>query len=257
MQRRVLLVVLMALMVLLVSGYSFGQEEFESLVEEAKQAYEAGNLTGAEELYREAISLDEQNAALYYNLGNLYYDMGQYGEAIAAYENSISRGAEDLRVYYNLGNAYYEHGNFDAALEAYREARSVGEGEGPDGQLTVNTAKALLQLDRSGEARSLLEGYLSQNSGDALGWFHLGNIAYDEGALEEAAAHYSQAAENRQGFTRAEFNLGNTLYRLGSYREAAAAFGAVVSREPENRDAIYNLGLSYLSLAETLTEEEE
>lgn len=254
MQRTLLLAALTAIFL---GGYSFGQEEFEAVVEEAKQAYEAGNLSAAEELYREAISLDEQNAALYYNLGNVYYDIGSYGEAIAAYENSIDRGAEDLRVYYNLGNAYYQHGNFDAALAAYRDARKAEEGEGPDGRLTVNTAKALLQLDRPAEARSLLEEQLSRSSGDALAWFHLGNIAYDEGAYEEAASHYARAAENGDAFTRAEFNLGNTLYRLGSYREAAAAFDAVVSREPENRDAIYNLGLSYISLAETLANEEE
>ncbi|MFW6338466.1 MAG: tetratricopeptide repeat protein, partial [Alkalispirochaetaceae bacterium] len=78
MQRRVLLVVLAGLVL---STHSFAQEDFESLVEEAKQAYEGGNLEEAEELYREAISLDDENAALYYNLGNLYYDMERFGEA--------------------------------------------------------------------------------------------------------------------------------------------------------------------------------
>lgn len=245
------------LLFLLVTGFSFGQEEFESVVEAAKEAYEAGEPAEAEELYQEAISLDEENAALYYNLGNIYYDTKRYGEAIAAYENSIDRGADDLRVYYNLGNSYYEQGNFDAALDAYQNGREVGVGEGPNGQLTVNTAKTLRQLDREQEARGLLQEYLTDSPGDALGWFHLGNIAYDGGAYEEAATYYSRAAENQSGFTRAEFNLGNTLYQLGSYREAAAAFSAVVSREPENRDALYNLGLSYLSLAETLRNEEE
>jgi tetratricopeptide (TPR) repeat protein len=233
------------------------EEEFEALVDRAQQAYQAGNLPEAEELYRQAISLDDQNAALYYNLGNVYYDMGSYGEAIAAYDKSVELGGDDLRVYYNLGNAYYRRGNFDAALAAYEDAREAGEGEGPDGQLSVNTAKTLRQLGRDQEARALLEDYLGQNSGDALGWFHLGNIVYDAGEYEQAASHFSRAVESREGFIRAQFNLGNTLYRLGSFREAAAAFEAVVSGEPDNADAIYNLGLSYLSLAERLREEEE
>lgn len=255
MQRRIPVLVVI---LLLLGGFLVAQEEeFQAVVDEARQAYREGNLEGAETLYREAISMDEENAALYYNLGNVYYDMGSYREAIAAYQDSLERGAEDLRVYYNLGNAYYEGGNFDAALDAYRDARAAGEGEGPDGQLTVNTAKTLRQLERDEEARELLRGYLAQNSGDALGWFHLGNITYDAGEYEAAASHFSRAVELRQGFTRAQFNLGNALYRLGSYREAAGAFEAVLSREPDNRDAIYNLGLSYISLAETLANEEE
>lgn len=245
-------------MLLLLGGFLMAQEEdFQAIVDEAQEAYRGGNLERAEELYREALAMDEENAALYYNLGNVYYDRGSYGEAIAAYENSLERGGEDLRVYYNLGNAYYEGGNFDAALAAYRDAREAGEGEGPDGQLTVNTAKTLRQLGRDQEARELLKGYLSENSGDALGWFHLGNIAYDAGEYEAAASHFSGAVEQQQGFTRAQFNLGNTLYRLGSYREAAEAFEAVLSREPDNQDAIYNLGLSYISLSESLAGEEE
>lgn len=236
----------------------YGQEDgFQQLVNEAQSAYDSGSYQEAVELYREAIDLDEENAALYYNLGNVYYDMGSYAEAVTAYENSLDRGASDLRVYYNLGNAYYRQGDMEAALAAYEDAQAAGEGEGPDGQLTVNQARTLMQLDRMEEARGLLEGYVEENGEDRNAWFHLGNIAYDQGDLESAAAHYSRATEIDPAFTRGHFNLGNALYRIGAYDQAAEAFEQVLEAEPENSDAMYNLGLSYIALADSLPSEGE
>lgn len=230
---------------------------FETTIEAAAEAYEEGDLAEAEELYRTALEEDPENAAIYYNLGNIHYDRGEYGRAIAAYENAVDRGGRDLRLFYNLGNAYYGHGNFDAALEAYRDARAAGDGEGSDGALTVNSAKTLLQLGRTAEARELLQGQVEENSEDSRGWFYLGNIAYEGEDYEAAAGHFRRAVELEAGLIQGHFNLGNTLFRLEEYRGAAEAFNEVVSRRPNDTDAIYNLGLSYIRLAENLSSSEE
>lgn len=235
-----------------------GAPSFEQLVERAGAAYEEGAYARAEQLYRSALEEDPENAAIYYNLGNIYYDRREYGRAIAAYENAVDAGGDDLRLHYNLGNAYYENQNFDAALESYRRARAAGDGEGPDGALTVNTAKTLMQLDQQEEARTLLAAFLEENPQASRAAFQLGNILYDAGEYEGAAVRFARAVELEPELVRGYFNLGNALYRLEEYREAADAFSRVVERRPEDRDALYNLGLSYISLAERLgTPEEE
>lgn len=263
--------VLVTVCVLFFSPALFGQEgepsddvgsaddrrSFEELVEAAGNAYDGGEYGRAEELYQAALEQDPENAAIYYNLGNIYYDRGEYGRAVAAYENSVDAGGEDLRLHYNLGNAYYENENFDAALNAYREARDAGEGEGPDGALTINTAKSLMQLDRRDEAKALLQDFLEENPDASRAAFQLGNILYDEEAYQEAAARFALAVELEPELLRGYFNLGNTLFRLGEYRRAAEAFSQVVSRRPDDRDALYNLGLSYIGLAESLGSPEE
>ncbi len=50
---------------------------------------------------------------------------GRTAEAIRAYENVVSQGVDDANLYFNLGNAYYQNGDLGRAILNYRRAAQL------------------------------------------------------------------------------------------------------------------------------------
>ena len=59
----------------------------------------AGELVDAQERVR----LNPDDADAHYNLGNAYYDLGQYQEAVASYKEAIRIKPDYAKAHYNLG----------------------------------------------------------------------------------------------------------------------------------------------------------
>jgi tetratricopeptide (TPR) repeat protein len=57
-----------------------------------------------------------------YNLGNKYYQEGDYPAAIDAYNSTISE-VKASAVFYNLGNSFFKNGQIGKAILNYRRAR--------------------------------------------------------------------------------------------------------------------------------------
>ena len=50
------------------------------------------------------------------NAANQLYVSGHYGEAARIYEQELARGVQDSAVYFNLGNAYFQQGDMGRAV---------------------------------------------------------------------------------------------------------------------------------------------
>jgi cytochrome c-type biogenesis protein CcmH/NrfG len=62
---------------------------------------------------------DPQNAELRTQIGNVYYDMGQYRKAADAYEESLKLRPQDAGVETDLATCYHELGQDDKALSIF------------------------------------------------------------------------------------------------------------------------------------------
>ncbi|MBR8828001.1 MAG: glycosyltransferase [Gomphosphaeria aponina SAG 52.96 = DSM 107014] len=86
---------------------------------------EEGDIIGEIASYKKAIALDSQQPHwVYFTLGKLLLDQGEWKEAIAVYLQGISlyQDQADWGVYVNLGDALNGLGKLDEAAAAYREA---------------------------------------------------------------------------------------------------------------------------------------
>ena len=63
-------------------------------------------------------------------LGNGLYEAGSYSEAVEVYEELVARGVRSGALYYNLGNAYFKLGELGRAILNYRRALRVDPGDG-------------------------------------------------------------------------------------------------------------------------------
>ncbi len=72
---------------------------------DAEKAYQSANYNEAVVLYEQIIGQGKESAALYYNLGNAYYRLGQNGKAILNYERALRLKPGDSDTRENLALA--------------------------------------------------------------------------------------------------------------------------------------------------------
>ena len=103
----------------------------------ANQRFKAGDFAGAAAAYEKILSAEGPRASVYYNLGNAYQNLKQYGPAILAYERARLLTPRDPDLLANLAlarkaaAAFEETGRdprLDAALEFPESQRMVMAG---------------------------------------------------------------------------------------------------------------------------------
>ena len=124
---------LLNIFMVLVFAVSFAQDKEKELqLQKANNyVYEGNELIGSEDYisaemeYRKAISEQPTTIAGTYNLGNSYYQKGQYDEALfrhtQAAENATSK-AEKHKAYHNIGNILMQNKQCKEAVEAFKNA---------------------------------------------------------------------------------------------------------------------------------------
>ncbi len=99
-------------------GDSYAYSIYAAVLNELKMYDEAINAE------RNAINYensDEKKGALYFDLGNFYYNKGLKDIAIQNYTKSLQYNGNIDSSYYMLGTAYYELKNYDKALESWKK----------------------------------------------------------------------------------------------------------------------------------------
>ncbi|WCO01878.1 tetratricopeptide repeat protein [Psychroserpens ponticola] len=119
----------------LVSALSFAQDKNKEKELQFQKAnnfvYEGNELVGSDDYisaemeYRKAISEQPNTIAGTYNLGNSYYEKGQYDEALfrhtQAAKNATSK-AERHKAYHNIGNILMKNKKCKEAVVAFKDA---------------------------------------------------------------------------------------------------------------------------------------
>lgn len=94
-------IIVSLLCLLLSSGLSFGDTHQETL-ERANTAYYKNQFNVAEQLYKNLLAQGISNGHLFYNLANVYYRKGEFGEALQYYYKALRFLPRDADVRANL-----------------------------------------------------------------------------------------------------------------------------------------------------------
>ncbi|GAA4268959.1 hypothetical protein GCM10022257_10600 [Hyunsoonleella aestuarii] len=120
------------LLITLITSLAFAQEK-EALLALKKAnnyVYEGNNLVeedfvSAEMAYRKALSNQPTSVAGVYNLGNSYYEKGNYEEALYRHQQAIKNAttkAEKHKAYHNIGNILMKNKKCKEAVESFKSA---------------------------------------------------------------------------------------------------------------------------------------
>jgi len=113
---------------------------------------ELGKLQEAIDEFKQVVRLaikDEPKILALYNIGNAYFDLGQYREARDAYQHAIKLNPTLSKPHNNLGLAYAAAGQLAEALAEFKRAVQL---KGDYAEAHYNLGVAYLQLGRKQEA---------------------------------------------------------------------------------------------------------
>lgn len=78
--------------------------------------------------YQRALKIDPGHVPSLINLGNIYYELGEFSRAREMYARATGLDSENPRTHFNLGNACDEVGDLLGAARAYRRAIALWPG---------------------------------------------------------------------------------------------------------------------------------
>lgn len=90
---------------------------------------------------QQAIALDPNNPQQYVDLGGVYYQLGQYDEAMRYFQVAITLKNDYANAYYNFGHAYEAKGELDKALTIYEQVRSLVQSQNDKANVDKITAE--------------------------------------------------------------------------------------------------------------------
>ena len=204
--------------------------------------YDAGEYDDAITDYNQAIDLDSNIAAAYYNRGVAYTKLGKYAEAIGDLTQAIALDPQDAAAYNNRGIAYRNLGKYAEAIADYDQAIAL------DPKYAVaysNRGVANNHLGKYAEAIADYTQAIVLDPKYAVAYSNRGGAYAELGKYAEAIADYDQAIALDPKYAVAYNNRGYAYDDLGKYAEAIADYTQAIVLNPKYAAAYNNRGVAH------------
>jgi tetratricopeptide (TPR) repeat protein len=211
-----------------------------------------GDLDRAASVMHTLVDLDSDNVEVLYLAQQIYSDLA---------EDTLNKlailGPGSARMQQVIAERLINSGDLKGAIEHYRKALEI---DPRLAEVHYELGEAILQQaqsDPATQAEAEKEFRAAQTlEGDTANLeCEFGRIAFLQGDMDQAYAHYKRAFELNPGDSEAEEGLGRLLAATGKPEEAMKYLRMAVQSDPLNAEAHYRLSTNCRKLG--LTEEAE
>jgi protein O-GlcNAc transferase len=203
--------------------------------------YQCGHHEEAGRLIRLALATNPEDPAALCNLGVVLRELKRLDEALASFDKAIALQSDYADARYNRGNTLKDLNRLEEAIESYGTAISLK----PDYVKAYNNRGISLQrLKRLDEALANYETAIALRPDDADAHYNRGNTLTGLKRPEEAVASYDKAIALKPDYAKAHKNRGIALQHLMRLDEAAASFDRAIALEPDNAEAFIARGIT-------------
>jgi len=203
-----------------------------------------------------AAELKSTAFSTYFGLGQAYFNMKRYNDAISSFNRAEPLAAkegnpeaEKARVHIFRGSAHYRNNNYSEAVNDLREAIRTSS---QDWTLFFMLGASYFNLNRTDEAIQTLEKAIALKPGEASVGDILGKAYLKNGIQALSEKRYQEAAQTLLRAKTHDSNNGYVNYNLGEaylfekrYAEAERELTAAGARLPDNAGVFTRLGLVY------------
>lgn len=190
----------------------------EQLLNFAKQRHHAGDLAGADQLYREVLQAQPSQSEALGLLALACHQRGDMSQAEGWYRRALAVRPSDADAHFRLG-------------------------------------MVLMSLSRAAEAETELREAVRLRPDSPDTWNNLGNVLFLSGRADEAIPCYREAVRLRPNWSEAHLNLGNALREHDHMAEGLAAYREAVRLRPDFPKAQMNLASALLETGDTVAAE--
>jgi len=162
-------------------------------------------------IYRSTLDDSPRKGKMYYNMGTVYHERGNYNEALRYYRLAVENGLYKAGVRTNIGGIYLETGNLEKAEEMFRAALTIDPSEhfahnglGCAYEMQGELEKARLQYQR---ALEIYPDFYDAN-------VNLAAIYDKQGKMGRAVHYFKKAYQVRKDRISFE-NLKNACLKAG------------------------------------------
>ncbi len=205
-------------------------------------AHQVGKHEIAVEYIGRAIGLKGNVAVFHNNLGEAYRVLRMIPEAVACYRRALELQPDYAEAYNNLGVAFKDQGKLEEAVISYRRALELR----PDyAEAHNNLGVAFKDQGKLDEAVVSYRRALELKPDFVQAHNNLGIALRNQGKMDEAVACYRRALELKPDFAQAHNNLGIALNNQGKLDEAVACYRRALELKPDYAEAHNNLGVAF------------
>jgi tetratricopeptide (TPR) repeat protein len=195
----------------------------------AVQHHQAGRLQAAEEIYRQVLRAEPNQADAIHLLGVIEQQRGKPEIAAEYIQRAIGLNGDVAAFHNNLGEAYRALRRFSEAVASFRRAVELK----PDyAEAYYNLGNAWKDQEKLEEAVACYGRALELKPEYAAAYNNLGNAWKDLENLDKAVDCYRQALAWKPDFAEAHDNLGNALTATGALHSAEDCFRAALRHNP-------------------------
>ncbi len=206
--------------------------------------FDLGDYPNAELNYKNAVELEPDFALAQFNLAFALRHQGKFVEAESHYKSAIRIAPRNAMFYINLADMYYEKKSFESAIDYYQQAIKLTPA---DAVLYVSLGasfKALMQFDNAEKA---YKKALELNPSYALVYSNQADMLNEQGRFLEAKLHCERAIEIAPEFSKAYSNLAMALQNIGQFDEATVAFKRAIELDPKDVGTLSNFSIMLIA----------
>lgn len=153
---------------------------------------DVGEIDKAERFFQKAITIDDKNGAVYYNLANLYYEQARFQEAIKLYQQALKYHMSPVDTNYMIGMSFSQLDAHREALPFFMTAAEIDQTG--DTEVQFQYGLTLCHLEMFQEAIKQLNHVLSLDSNHVDALYNLGLATYMETENTDKAIQYFDKA---------------------------------------------------------------
>jgi choline-sulfatase len=196
----------------------------------------AGDRSGAIDLYRKILSIDDSRPLSHLSYGNLLWEAGDVAGAEASFRASLERDARFTKAAMRLGELYLSLGRTDDALASFSEAAKGNESD-PGARLGM--ARALRASGKGAEAEKLLDELHRQAPANPEVLAEYAGTLAQRGEIQGAIDLLEKGPDHHD----VHYTL-SILYRArGDMERALAELQKAIALEPRSAVALHDRGV--------------
>ncbi|MBB15175.1 hypothetical protein CMK22_07875 [Candidatus Poribacteria bacterium] len=202
-------------------------------------ALQAKKYEVAVELIKHAIKIDSQQSSFFNNLSLALIKQGKLEEAVHACQQALKLEPEDAGTYYNLGIALQKLEKLDEALIIYQKAIKI---QPNNAEIHNNLGAILWKQGKLDESIQAYQNAIKTQPNYAEAYNNLGNALQEQGKLDESIQAYQNAIKTQPNYAGYYSNLGNILQEQGKLDESIQAHRNAIKIQPNYAGPYNNLG---------------
>ena len=217
------------------------------LFEQALALHQAGDIHGAESLYRRILAAKPTHAHTLHSLAAIAYHRGQHDHAEDLVLQAIAESPREVVFHHTLAQVLRARGNRDGAIRALKVAIPYNPEFVAAWQALAVIHDSLSQTKQATHARrqvAELQGRVAEEHNKR------GIALVEKQRLQQACVEFRSAIQCNPNAPGIYHNLGNTLFALGQHSDAIACLRQASRLAPNWAEVHASLGKALHAVAQ-------